>query len=58
MASSEAERDWVATLVAVQEGRPPVPLLNDDEVLDLLRSRPRIALVGASANPSRPAGRV
>ena len=24
--TSDVERDWIATLIAVQEGRPPVPL--------------------------------
>ncbi len=52
--ASDAERDWIATLIAVQEGRPPVPLLDDAGIRDLLRSRPRIAIIGASANPGRP----
>jgi predicted CoA-binding protein len=52
--TSDAERDWIATLIAVQEGRPPVPLLDDDGVRELLRSGPRIAVIGASANPGRP----
>ncbi len=51
---SDAERDWLATLIAVQEGRSPVPLLDDAGIRDLLRSRPRIAVVGASAKPGRP----
>jgi uncharacterized protein len=50
-----SDRRWIATLIAVQEGHPPVPLLGDDEVRALLAARPRIALVGASANPGRPA---
>ena len=49
-----ADHDWIATLIAVQEGRPPVPLLDDAGIRDLLRSRPRIAIIGASANPGRP----
>ena len=52
--TSEAERDWIATLIAIGEGRPPVPLLDDAGIRDLLRSRPRIAIIGASANPGRP----
>ncbi len=52
--TSDAERDWIATLIAVQEGRPPVPLLDDAGIRDLLRSRPRIAVIGASAKPGRP----
>lgn len=51
---SDAGRDWVATLIAVQEGRFPLPLLDDAGVRDLLRSRPRIAVIGASSNPGRP----
>ena len=46
---------WIADLIAVQEGRSPVPLLGDAEIRDLLAARPRIALVGASDNPGRPA---
>jgi predicted CoA-binding protein len=49
------ERTWIADLIAVQEGRSPVPLLGDAEVRSLLAGRPRIALVGASENPGRPA---
>ena len=51
---SDARNDWIATLIAVQEGRPPVPLLDDAGIRDLLRSNPRIAVIGASANPGRP----
>ena len=53
--TSRSEREWIATLIAVQEGRPPVPLLDDAGIRELLASGPRIALVGASANPGRPA---
>lgn len=52
--TSEAERDWIATLIAVQEGRSPVPLLDDAGIRDLLQSHPRIAIIGASANAGRP----
>ncbi len=52
------DRAAVADLIAVQEGRSPVPLLDDDAVLELLRSRPRIAMIGASANPARAANGV
>lgn len=45
----------IADLIAVQEGRFPIPLLDDAAIRALLASRPRIALVGASDNPSRPA---
>jgi predicted CoA-binding protein len=55
---SDAGRDWIATLIAVQEGRPPVPLLDDPGIRDLLRSNPRIAIIGASDKPGRPANGV
>ena len=38
----------------MQEGRFPLPLLDDAGIRDLLRSRPRIAMIGASSNPGRP----
>ncbi len=52
--TSDESRDWMATLIAVAEGRPPVPLLDDAGIRELLRSRPRIAIVGASARAVRP----
>jgi predicted CoA-binding protein len=48
------DRDWLTTLIAVQEGRFEIPLLDDDGIRALLRSGPRIAMVGASSNPIRP----
>lgn len=51
----DAERDWISTLLDVQEGRFPIPLLDDAGIRDLLSSRPRIAVVGASPDPWRPA---
>jgi predicted CoA-binding protein len=56
--SWQADRSYIADLIAVQEGTSTVPLLDDDAVLDLLRSRPRIAMIGASANPARAANGV
>jgi predicted CoA-binding protein len=50
-----SDREGIADLIAVQEGRSPVPLLGDAAIRDLLAGRPRIALVGASENPGRPA---
>ena len=50
-----SDREWIAALIAVQEGRFPVPLLTDAEIRSLLASRPRIAMVGVSDNPGRPA---
>jgi predicted CoA-binding protein len=54
MTTARDDRDWMATLIAVQEGRFPLPLLDDEAVRELLGSGPRIAVVGASANPARP----
>ena len=54
MTAGRDDRDWLATLIAVQEGRFPIPLLDDHGMRDLLRSNPRIAMVGASSNPGRP----
>ena len=54
MTAGREDRDWLATLIAVQEGRFPIPLLDDAGIRDLLRSNPRIAMVGASSNPGRP----
>jgi predicted CoA-binding protein len=54
MTAGRDDRDWLATLIAVQEGRFEIPLLDDAGIRDLLRSRPRIAMVGASSNPGRP----
>lgn len=50
-----SDRVSIADLIAVQEGRSPVPLLDDAAIRAVLASRPRIALVGASSNPGRPA---
>ncbi|MFN8631745.1 MAG: CoA-binding protein [Chloroflexota bacterium] len=50
-----SDRVSIADLIAVQEGRSPVPLLDDAAIRAMLASRPRIALVGASSNPGRPA---
>ena len=52
--TSAAENDRIALLIAIHEGRSPVPLLEDGGIRDLLLSRPRIAVVGASPNPVRP----
>jgi predicted CoA-binding protein len=54
MTTSREDRDWLATLIEVQEGRFPLPLLDDAGIAALLRSGPRIAIVGASSNPGRP----
>jgi predicted CoA-binding protein len=49
----DTDRASVADLIEVQEGRSPVPLLGESEIAALLRQRPRIAIVGASAQPYR-----
>ena len=48
-----AEHDRIAALLDADEGRATVPLLDDAGIAALLRSRPRIAIVGASASPFR-----
>jgi predicted CoA-binding protein len=52
--TSDAEHERIALLIAIHEGRSPVPLLDDRGIRDLLRSRPRIAVIGASSNPLKP----
>src|SRR5262245_24726364 len=53
MVAHDAQRDLVAALIAIAEDRFPVPLLDDDEIRDLLHANPRIAPVGASSSPLR-----
>jgi len=50
----EAERARAADLLDLQEGRGPVPLLDEPAALDLLAAARRIAIVGASPDRSRP----
>jgi predicted CoA-binding protein len=47
-------RDWTAELLDLEAGRIGVPVLDRDQIRVLLATRPRIAIVGASANPTRP----
>lgn len=51
---TEEERRWAREVLDLQEGRGPVPLLDEAGIEAILRSSTRIAIVGASANPSRP----
>lgn len=44
----------LADLIAFQEGRLDVAILDDGGIAALLRSTKRIAVIGASSNPSRP----
>jgi predicted CoA-binding protein len=41
-------------MLDLQEGRGPVPVLDDAAIADVLRSARRIAVVGASSNAARP----
>ena len=52
------DRDRVRDILDLQEGRWPVPLLDDAATLRVLRDARRIAVVGASANPVRPSNGV
>ena len=47
-------RDWTAELLDLEAGRIGVPVLDREAVRALLAAKPRIAIVGASANPTRP----
>ncbi len=58
MNRDRADADRVAELLEVQEGRSPVPLLDDAGIASLLRSARRIAVVGASPRPFRPSNGV
>ena len=48
------ERDALAALLDVQEGRLAVPLLGDAAIAALLRTARRVAVIGASDRPGRP----
>lgn len=48
------ERERAAAFLDLQEGRGPVPVLDDAGIERALRATRRIAVVGASANPGRP----
>ncbi len=50
-----ADRERVRDLLDLHEGRVPVPVLDDAGIAELLRRARRIALVGASSRPMRPA---
>ena len=53
-AERAAEHERTAALLDLQEGRGPVRLLDDPGIAHVLGQARRIAVVGASANPSRP----
>jgi uncharacterized protein len=48
------EREHFGDLMDLHEGRLGIPLLDDAGITTLLASSPRIAVVGASPDPSRP----
>jgi uncharacterized protein len=48
------DRSRTIAFLDLQEGRGPVPVLDDDEIVELLGTARRLAVVGASSNPSRP----
>ena len=48
----------IGDLIVVEEGRSPIPLLDDAGVRELLASIRRIAIVGASPKPGRPSNGV
>ena len=53
-AARAADRAHVAAILDVQEGRPPVPILDDAGIEAALRGTRRIAVIGASSNAGRP----
>jgi predicted CoA-binding protein len=48
------ERERAAAFLDLQEGRGPVPILDDGGIATALRATRRIAVVGASSDPRRP----
>jgi uncharacterized protein len=51
---SKEDLERARAVLDLQEGRGPVPLLDDDGIREILRSTRRIAVVGASSKTSRP----
>jgi len=58
MALDQADGRRVAELLDLHEGRLGIPLLDDAAIRALLAGRPRIAMIGASADPWRPSNGV
>ncbi len=50
----QPERLRAKAFLDLQEGRGPVAVLDDPAIAAILRSRPRVAVVGASDRPGRP----
>ena len=46
--------DWTAELLDLEAGRIGYPVLDQEAIRTLLAARPRIAIIGASPNPTRP----
>ena len=52
------DRPRLAEVLDLQEGRGPVPVLDEAALVALLGSRPRVAVVGVSDRPGRPSREV
>lgn len=46
--------DWTAELLDLEAGRIGVPVLDHEGIRGLLAAKPRVAIIGASPNPTRP----
>jgi len=53
-AARAADRSRTIAYLDLEEGRGPLPVLDDEGIADLLRTTRRIAVIGASSNPGRP----
>ena len=51
---SREERERTAAFLDLEEGRGPVPVLDDAGIATALRATRRIAVIGASSNTGRP----
>jgi predicted CoA-binding protein len=51
---ADREHARARDILDLEEGRGPVPLLDDPEIEALFRTAHRIAIIGASSKPSRP----
>ncbi len=58
MSDRAADTTRIRDLLDLHDGRLDVPLLDDRGIADVLLSAHRIAVVGASSNPSRPSNGV
>jgi predicted CoA-binding protein len=58
MADRRGDFDRLADLQDLHEGRLGVTLLDDADIVDLLATARRIAVIGASSNPARPSNGV